>query len=68
MMRIEDVVIKIIVFVEVFVVIVCKMFMSFRGNCFGRFYYVSKFFFIYMKNLFVNICGSIMIINIKYFF
>lgn len=35
MMRIEDVIIKTIVSVEVPVATACKMFMPFRGNCFG---------------------------------
>lgn len=68
MMRIEDVVIKTIVSAEVPVATACKMFMPFRGNCFGRFHYVSKSFLIYMKNSFVNTCGGTMIINTKHFF
>ena len=42
MMRIEDVVIKTIVSVEVPVATACKMFMPFRGNCFGRFPYIYR--------------------------
>lgn len=61
-------VIKTIVSTEVPVATACKMFMPFRGNCFGRFHYVSKSFLIYMKNSFVNTCGGTMIINTKHFF
>ena len=37
MMRVEDVIIKTIVSVEMPIASACKMFMPFRGNCFGKY-------------------------------
>ena len=36
MMRIEDVIIKTIIAAELPIATACKMFMPFKGNCFGR--------------------------------
>jgi hypothetical protein len=48
MMRIEDVVIKTIISVELSIATACKMFMPYRGNCFGTF----------MMYLFVCMCSD----------
>ena len=37
MMKIEDCVIKTIMSVELPIATACKMFMPFKGNCFGRY-------------------------------
>ncbi|KAK3093578.1 hypothetical protein FSP39_017678 [Pinctada imbricata] len=46
MMRVEDVIIKSILSVEMPVATACKMFMPHRGNCFGRYLHVVEDFII----------------------
>ena len=41
MMRIEDVIIKTLVSAELPIATACKMFMPYRGNCFGKLAYLS---------------------------
>ena len=38
MMSIEDVIIKTLISVELPIATACKMFMPYRGNCFGEFF------------------------------
>jgi tubulin polyglutamylase TTLL5 len=40
MMRVEDVIIKTIVSAELPIAVACKMFVPWKGNCFGKFSYV----------------------------
>ena len=45
MLRVEDVIIKTLLSAELPIATACKMFMPFRGNCFGKEKFCHFFFF-----------------------
>ena len=52
MARIEDVIVKTLLCAEMSIGTACRMFVPFRGNCFGRIFHFNFFCFIFSNRFF----------------